>query len=216
MRGLAVAAVLVLGVGLPVAGSSFAAHSVDGGGRAGAGLRSDFNGDGFADLAVGTPSENLGNDYDGSGAVNVLYGSAGGLTGSGSQFFTEDSPGVRGVAEMGDHFGAALAAGDFDRDGFADLAVGSRDGVNVLYGGTRGLTGHGSQLFSQNSPGIPEQVEHFSGPLTAGDFDYDGFADLAAGGTADVNGIGVGAVSVLYGGPAGLTGHGSQFFTQDS
>ena len=59
-------------------------------------------------------------------------------------------------------FGDALAAGDFDDDGLADLAVGapgepvsSRTGaVNVLYGTPMGLTGSGSQLFTQNSPGL--------------------------------------------------------------
>jgi hypothetical protein len=44
------------------------------------------------------------------GAVNVLPGSAAGLTGTGSQFFTQDSPGVGSNAEQSDHFGFALAA----------------------------------------------------------------------------------------------------------
>src|SRR5262245_19446505 len=35
----------------------------------------DFNGDGFSDLAAGVPGEN-----NGAGAVNVIYGSANGLT----------------------------------------------------------------------------------------------------------------------------------------
>jgi hypothetical protein len=46
----------------------------------------------------------------GAGAVNVLYGSAAGLTGAGSQVFTQDSPGVPGTAEHDDLFGGALAA----------------------------------------------------------------------------------------------------------
>jgi len=39
---------------------------------------SDFNNDGFADLAIGVRFENVGTVSD-AGAVNVLYGSAGGL-----------------------------------------------------------------------------------------------------------------------------------------
>jgi hypothetical protein len=39
----------------------------------------DFNGDGFADLAVGAPYEDVGTVAD-AGAVNVLYGSAAGLS----------------------------------------------------------------------------------------------------------------------------------------
>jgi len=74
-----------------------------------AGQRADFNGDGFDDLAVGAPFEDVGGAL-GAGAVNVLYGSAAGLTGAGSQLFTQDSPGVPGVAEHDDLFGGALAA----------------------------------------------------------------------------------------------------------
>jgi hypothetical protein len=68
----------------------------------------DFNQDGFADLAVGAPGEGVGG-IGGGGAINVLYGSAGKLTGVGSQLFTQDSPGVGGAAEDLDQFGWALA-----------------------------------------------------------------------------------------------------------
>ena len=50
---------------------------------------------------------------------------ANGLTGTGSQVLTQDSPGVGGTAEEGDAFGFALTAADFDNDAFADLAVGA-------------------------------------------------------------------------------------------
>jgi len=64
----------------------------------------DFNNDGFADLAVGAPFENLGG-AQAAGAVSVLYGSASGLTANGGQLFTQNSPGVPGVAEAFDQFG---------------------------------------------------------------------------------------------------------------
>jgi len=73
-----------------------------------ASVRADFDNDGFADLAVGVSSEDVGAIVD-AGAVNVLYGSAGGLTGAGSQLFTQASPEPPGTAEAGDLFGAALA-----------------------------------------------------------------------------------------------------------
>ena len=41
----------------------------------------DFNGDGFQDLAVGAPNEDVGTIVD-AGAVNVLYGSPSGLSAS--------------------------------------------------------------------------------------------------------------------------------------
>jgi hypothetical protein len=105
----------------------------------------------------------------GAGAVVVLPGSAGGLTGAGSQLFTQDSPGVPDSAELRDGFGNALAAGDFDNDRFVDLAVGVpgetvdaiefAGAVNALPGSAGGLTGTGSQLFTQDSPGVPGMVE---------------------------------------------------------
>jgi hypothetical protein len=67
----------------------------------------DLDRDGFAELAVGVPSETLGS-IPAAGAVNVLYGAAGVLTGSGGQFFTQDSPRVPGVAEEVDIFGSEL------------------------------------------------------------------------------------------------------------
>jgi hypothetical protein len=104
------------------------------------GVHSDFNGDGFSDLAIGVPNEDVGEVFD-AGAVEVIYGSAGGLqlTAPGDDFISQDSPGVRDSAEETDLFGYTVAAGDFNDDGFADLAVGiysegDGGGVAVLYG----------------------------------------------------------------------------------
>jgi len=190
----------------------------------------DFDQDGFADLAVGVPGEGVGYIAD-AGAVQVLYGSADGLTGAGSQLFTQDSPGVASSAEDGDGFGLALVAGDFDRDGVADLAVGApfedigsvetTGAVNVLYGSAGGLTGTGSQLFFQDTSGVGSTAEGgdvFGSALTAGDFNHDGFSDLAVGVFGeDVDGrFNAGAVNVLYGSAGGLSGVGSQYFTQNT
>jgi hypothetical protein len=180
----------------------------------------DFNHDGFADLAASAPSEHVGSTPK-AGAVSVLYGSAGGLTRSGGQLFTQ----VGGAVERDDLFGWALAAGDFNHDGFADLAAGARDesagsrfaagAVSVLYGSAGKLTRSGGQLFVQVG-GVPETGDGFGSALAAGDFNHDGFADLAAGAPGeDVGTIdGAGAVSVLYGSTGGLTRTGGQLFTQ--
>ena len=81
-------------------------------------------GDGYADLAVGVAFEDVGTIVD-AGAVNVLDGSVNGLTSASNQFLTQDTPGIKDQAETGDQFGTGLATGDFNGDGYADLAVGA-------------------------------------------------------------------------------------------
>ena len=99
----------------------------------------DFDNDGFADLGAGAPGENVGGDAA-AGAVSALFGAGGGLGTAGGQLFTQ----VGGAVEDGDFFGATLATGDFNQNGFADLAVGApfedvgpdelAGAVSVLYG----------------------------------------------------------------------------------
>ena len=57
------------------------------------------SGDGFADLAAGASGEDVNGVRD-AGAVSVLYGSAGGLTGTGSQFFPQVGGAVEGLAAL--------------------------------------------------------------------------------------------------------------------
>src|SRR5207244_3597033 len=86
----------------------------------------DFNGDGYGDLGVGVPGEGVGTAAA-AGAVNVLYGTASGLTADFSELWHQSRPSVADSVEADDHFGAAIATGDFDGDGYDDLAVGVPD-----------------------------------------------------------------------------------------
>jgi hypothetical protein len=197
----------------------------------GDGLRADFDGDGITDLAIGVPDEDIsvaGEPVaEDAGAVNVIYGTANGLTSTGNELWEQNSPGIFGDAQEDDQFGYALAAGDFDGDGRTDLAIsapgesfgGYQTGVvHVLYGTEDGLSADDSQFFSQNNSeifGDADQFDQFGQSLAAADFDGDGSDDLVIGTplesyVAERDGF----VHVLYGHPDGLRATGSSYFSQ--
>lgn len=101
----------------------------------------------------------------------------------------QDSSTLPGASEAGDRFGAALAFGDFNADGFDDLAAGSpgenggSGAVHILYGSAAGLQVASADLLLQDdvSGGDTADNEAFGRSLVAADFDGDGFDDLAIG-----------------------------------
>jgi len=82
------------------------------------GVPDDFDGDGHADVAVSQP-----NGTSAPGAVRVLYGTASGLGTARNQNLDGGGLGSTFTPTAGDGFGTALAVGDFNHDGCADLAV---------------------------------------------------------------------------------------------
>ncbi|MER5402257.1 FG-GAP-like repeat-containing protein [Streptomyces sp. NPDC002599] len=120
----------------------------------------DVNGDGYADVAVGSPGEAIGT-LASAGGVAVLRGSASGLTGSGAVSFSQDATGVPGTAEKGDLFGGYTALADTNRDGRAELYV-SAYGENTYDGAvwafrftSTGPTASGSVSFGPATLGAP-------------------------------------------------------------
>ncbi|MGV9337380.1 FG-GAP-like repeat-containing protein [Streptomyces sp. NPDC003688] len=153
--------------------------------------RADFNGDGYGDVATSAPGGYVAGLKD-AGQVSILYGTASGVSGAKHITFSQNSANVPDSSEAGDGFGYALAYGDFNRDGYDDLVVGTphekvgsdADGgtVTLLWGSKTGLTGKGVTV-ADPSPGSHDQ---WGRTLAAGDYDHDGRADLVVGSTSSV------------------------------
>lgn len=144
----------------------------------------DFNGDGYADLALGSPNGKVGS-LSGAGFVSIVYGSKTGANTKKKTVISQNTSGVPGTAESGDHFGYALTSFDYDRDGYADLIVGSPDedtskgkdagSETILWGSKNGLSGAGSAVLGE--PANAGAGHRFGSALAAGDFDHDGYTD---------------------------------------
>ncbi len=185
----------------------------------------DFNHDGFDDLAVGIPQEDFGATGT-AGAVQVHYGRAGSFPAFGSEFFTQNTAGIPGDAEEFDAFGEALACGDFDGDGFADLVIGvsgedvgsfspAAGMIDILPGWSGGLASDFAYSIDQDTSGIDggsEGQDQFGSSLAVGNFDGDAYDDLAIGVIGEDE---VGAVQILFGSPTGLNGARDLFWYDD-
>lgn len=149
----------------------------------------DVDGDGDSELVVGVPYEGAGALTD-TGMVVVLKGSSAGLPAGATTYFQTAVPGE--AQEAGDRFGFAVAVGDFNGDGYADVAAsaphedqgGATDSGNVavLHGGPGALPAGWDEVVTELSAHGPRESGDRAGyTLAAGDFDGDGFADLAVG-----------------------------------
>lgn len=167
----------------------------------------DVNADGYADALVTFTRP------DGSSPLIVLPGSADGIS-TGTPVTLDDAGGV------------SVAAGDIDGDGASDVAVGrphlaGGGAVTAYYGSPSGLAVADSTTVEQDTTGVPgagEAGDELGASVAVGDADQDGYADVLAGlpgedltldATARAD---AGAVLLLPGSAAGLTGSGSDTY----
>lgn len=209
----------------------------------------DFNCDGYEDLAMGLPSEDVGSEQE-AGTVLIAYGGENGLelppTSGGGKFQTIDkSLGIGGgTPKHFDHFGYVLAAGNFNGDANAgrpciDLVVASEPfslfggfnssgqlvlvqhagAVDVVYGSPGGLSASGTQRLRQGAPAgsltildIAELGDRFGGSLAVTALNDDQYDDLVIGAWGEDGGEGV--AQLLYGAADGITASGQAEWRQ--
>jgi hypothetical protein len=156
----------------------------------------DFDGDGRQELVIGMPSS-------GRGGLVVVH--PGGRRAT-PTLITQRHAELPTPHEADDDFGTSPQSGDFDGDGRADLAIGvpGRELVAVFYGGSGGLL-HGRRDVV-TSRGLGSDAGRYGHRLAAGDFDADGFSDLAVAAPGEETGTpSSGAIELVFGSEDGLT-----------
>ncbi len=170
----------------------------------------DFDGDARPEIAVGAPGRATSGQA--GGAVLVFAADASAR----AALITQATPPSGQVVGSGDGFGASVAAGDFEGDGFSDLVVGSPgetprnsasgSGMVFVYSGSpNGLVV--SEVFAQEGPDfgeVSETGDGFGAVLSAGDVSGDAVDDLIIGAPSDIRGgPAAGVVYVFPGNPPG-------------
>ncbi len=161
----------------------------------------DVNGDGYADVAVGSFQHDGGETDEGEG--RLYLGSPTGLGTTAAWTVESDSAGA--------FFGYSVAgAGDVDGDGYADLIVGAPryDGGSPLEGAAFLYAGSASGL--EVTPAWMTEADQGGAELghsvsSAGDSNGDGFEDVLVGAPGYDDGeIDEGAAFLYFGSPSGL------------
>ena len=166
----------------------------------------DINGDGFADIVLGFGNDSLDYDYDGDGSTDQSDGMVEIVHGASLQsLINEEVTWTTFLAPNGSNsaeFGADIAIGDFNNDGFDDILVGapldgnaqfsdSDEGAfHIIYGQSdlKINTYDGGDLYDSDDYGVSIQLSsvfssnsdsEMGDSVAVGDFNGDGIDDIA-------------------------------------
>ena len=166
----------------------------------------DVNGDGYADVIVGSPYYSL--SMSGQGHACVYYGSGDGLGESGSEY---NADWIAESDQISGYFGISVAsAADVNGDGYADVIVGAYGFDNGQTDEGRAYLYHGSASgLSATASWIAESDQDGAGlgisVASAGDVNGDGYADVIVGANQYDNGqTDEGAAFVWLGSASGV------------
>jgi hypothetical protein len=129
----------------------------------------DFNGDGFGDVLIGSPSESQQR-----GRAYVYFGGSTGLSGPTTLALPPDQSSL--------YLGWSTTAQDLDGDGYCDAIVSGTQSVYVFFGSSAGIASAPGRTLTVHA------LDFFV--ANAGDIDGDGYGDVVTGGQG-ATGLGV-------------------------
>ncbi|MEU0786668.1 FG-GAP and VCBS repeat-containing protein [Streptomyces sp. NPDC006173] len=181
LAAAAAAALTAAGLTLPLAGSAAAATTP----------RFDFNGDGYADIAVGMPDATVDGKAK-AGYISVIYGGPQSPSQS-TGVISQAEAGIPGTPEAGDRFGSSVAPVDVNGDGVFELVVGA-SGESLTSdqlkdeGTVTVLDGSGWNVKGTTVARGSGEFSSIGRTVAAGDYDGDGDIDLAYGENSEESG----------------------------